>query len=88
MDWRKERRANLVAILALLAGPAAFFFAFYALGVVALYAGLIKIWGINLVLEPLPRVMPTIVSISVLFAIFVVSWIRRLKRSGSMFSAK
>jgi hypothetical protein len=88
MDWRKEGRANLVAILALLAGPAAFFVAFYALQVVALYAGLIKLRGINLVFEPLPWVMPTIVGISILFATFVVSWIRRLKRSGSMFSAK
>jgi hypothetical protein len=88
MDWRSERRANLVVILALLAGAAAFFFALCAFGVVALYAGLIKIWIINPVPEPFPWVMPTIVGVSVLFAIFVVWWTLRLPRSGSMFGGR
>jgi sterol desaturase/sphingolipid hydroxylase (fatty acid hydroxylase superfamily) len=88
MDRRKERRANLVAVLALLAGVAVFFFTLYGLAVVALYAGLLKIWIINPVPDPFPWVMPTIIGISILLGIIVVWWIHRLQRSGSMFGGK
>jgi hypothetical protein len=70
MDWQRERHANLAVSHALLAGAAAFFFSFYALAIIALYTGLIKIWIINPVPAPFPWVMPTIFGISVLFCDF------------------
>jgi len=88
MDWQRESHANLAVSLALLAGAAAFFFSFYALAIIALYTGLIKIWIINPVPAPFPWVMPTIFGISVLFAIFVVCLTLRLPRSGPVFRRK